>query len=117
MGFVETVSIVGYCIEAIGVIVVVIGSLASSYRYVATVRNSSPGQAYETFRQQLGRSIILGLEFLIAGDIVRTVVVADSLESVATLGLIILIRTFLSLTLFLETEGRLPWQEPKKEAA
>ena len=57
-----------------------------------------------------GRSIILGLEFLIAGDIIRTVVVADTLENVAVLGLIILIRTFLSVTLHLEVEGRWPWQ-------
>jgi uncharacterized membrane protein len=69
---------------------------------------------YRTYRQQLGRSIILGLEFLIAGDIIRTVVVADTLENVAVLGIIILIRSFLSVTLHLEVEGRWPWQ-PEQE--
>jgi uncharacterized membrane protein len=67
--------------------------------------------AYRSYRRQLGRSIILGLEFLIAGDIIRTVVVADTLANVAVLGLIILIRSFLSVTLFLEVEGRWPWQQ------
>ena len=71
------------------------------------------GIAYRTYRRQLGRSIILGLEFLIAGDIIRTVVVADTIENVAILGLIILIRSFLSVTLHLEVEGRWPWQTEK----
>ena len=62
----------------------------------------------------MGRSIILGLEFLIAGDIVRTVIVADTFENVAVLGLIILIRAFLSVTLHLEVEGRWPWQTEKQ---
>ena len=66
------------------------------------------------FRRQLGRSIILGLEFLIAGDIIRTVIVADTLANVAILGLIILIRTFLGLTLHLEVEGRWPWQTARQ---
>jgi uncharacterized membrane protein len=58
----------------------------------------------------VGRAILLGLEFLIAGDIIRTVVVAPTLQNVVVLGLIVLIRTFLSLSLQLEIEGKLPWQ-------
>ena len=57
---------------------------------------------------------MLGLEFLIAGDIIRTVIVAGTLESVAVLGMIILMRTFLSVTLHLEVEGRWPWQHDEK---
>ena len=110
MQFVEVISVVGYAIEGVGVLVVVLGSLVSSFVYISTFRQSADGQAYVIFRRQLGRSIILGLEFLIAGDIVRTVVVADTLENVAILGLIILIRSFLSVTLHLEVEGRWPWQ-------
>lgn len=53
---------------------------------------------------------MLGLEFLIAGDIIRTVVVAPTLQNVLVLGLIVLIRTFVSLSLQLEIEGKLPWQ-------
>ena len=66
-------------------------------------------EGYRTYRQNLGRASLLGLEFLIAGDIIRTVVVAPTLQNVLVLGLIVLIRTFLSLSLQLEIEGKLPW--------
>jgi uncharacterized membrane protein len=110
MQFAEIISIVGYAIEAIGVLVIVAGSCIASAAFIRTFRGLPEGVAYTTYRRQLGRSIILGLEFLIAGDIVRTVVVADTLENVAILGLIVLIRSFLSATLHLEVEGRWPWQ-------
>jgi uncharacterized membrane protein len=110
MQFTEIISLAGYAIEAIGVIVGVVGLCAATIVFVGTFRGLPNGVAYRTYRQQLGRSIILGLEFLIAGDIIRTVVVADTLENVAVLGLIILIRSFLSVTLHLEVEGRWPWQ-------
>lgn len=116
MEFTEIISIAGYSIEAVGVLVVVIGSCTSSILFIRTFRNLPEGVSYKKYRQQLGRSIMLGLEFLIAGDIVRTVVVADTLENVAILGLIILIRTFLSVTLHLEVEGRWPWQTEKHAA-
>ncbi len=113
MQFTEIISIAGYAIESVGVLVVVIGSCYSSYIFLTTYRRFPSGEAYRTYRRQLGRAIILGLEFLIAGDIIRTVVVADTFENVAVLGLIILIRSFLSLTLHLEVEGRWPWQPEK----
>ena len=115
MQFTEIISIAGYAIEAIGVLVVVVGSCISSVAFIRTFRQLPESIAYQTYRRQLGRSIILGLEFLIAGDIIRTVVVADTLENVAVLGLIILIRTFLSVTLHLEVEGRWPWQTEKQD--
>ena len=110
MEFTEIISIAGYAIEAIGVLVVVVGSIFSSITFIRSYRQLSEGIAYQRLRRQLGRSIILGLEFLIAGDIIRTVIVSDTLENVAVLGIIILIRTFLSMTLHLEIEGRWPWQ-------
>lgn len=110
MEFTEIISIAGYGIEAIGVLVVVLGSVVSSITFISTYQKLSEGTAYRIFRRQLGRSIILGLVFLIAGDIIRTVIVADTLENVAVLGIIILIRTFLSVTLHLDVEGRWPWQ-------
>ncbi len=113
MTFTEIISIAGYAIEAVGVLVIVVGSCLSSVAFIRTFRQLPEGIAYRTYRRQLGRSIILGLEFLIAGDIIRTVVVADTLENVAVLGLIILMRTFLSVTLHLEVEGRWPWQTEK----
>ncbi|MBH0200142.1 MAG: DUF1622 domain-containing protein [Nitrospira sp.] len=66
--------------------------------------------AYREFRSEVGRSIILGLEFLIAGEIIRTVTVTQTLESVGVLVVIVLIRSLLTLTLDLEIEGRWPWQ-------
>jgi uncharacterized membrane protein len=116
MQFTEIISIAGYAVETAGVIVVVVGSGIASAVFLRTFRALPQGIAYRTYRRQLGRSIILGLEFLIAGDIIRTVVVADTLENVAILGLIILIRSFLSVTLHLEVEGRWPWQTEKREA-
>ncbi|MFC1863149.1 DUF1622 domain-containing protein [Thermodesulfobacteriota bacterium] len=113
MQFTEVIAFAGYAIEAVGVLVVVLGSCVSSVVFVRTFRQLPEGIAYQTYRRQVGRSIILGLEFLIAGDIIRTVVVADTLENVAVLGLIILIRSFLSVTLHLEVEGRWPWQTEK----
>jgi uncharacterized membrane protein len=114
MQFTEIISLAGYSIEAFGVVVVVLGSSAATVVFLLTFRRLPTSVAYRTYRQQLGRSIILGLEFLIAGDIIRTVVVADTLENVAVLGIIILIRSFLSVTLHLEVEGRWPWQ-PEQE--
>ena len=116
MQFTDIISLTGYAIEAVGVLVVAVGTIMSSAVFVRTFRQLPEGVAYKTYRQQLGRSIILGLEFLIAGDIIRTVVVADTLENVAVLGLIILIRSFLSVTLHLEVEGRWPWQAEKPDA-
>jgi len=116
MQFTEYISLAGYAIEALGVSVIVLGSGISSFAFMRTFRQLPEGIAYRNYRRQLGRSIILGLEFLIAGDIIRTVVVANTLENVAILGLIILIRTFLSVTLHLEIEGRWPWQSGKHDA-
>lgn len=114
MDFKDIISVTGYSIEAVGVLVIIAGSVAASLRFLGRYRRQAEGVAYRAYRRQLGRSIILGLEFLIAGDIIRTVVVADTLANVAVLGLIILIRSFLSVTLFLEVEGRWPWQQSGK---
>ncbi|HES75856.1 MAG TPA: DUF1622 domain-containing protein [bacterium] len=116
MLFEEIVSIAGYAIEASGVLVVMLGSILATYTFVRSVRTLPDGVAYTSYRRQLGRSIILGLEFLIAGDIIRTVVVENTIESILILGLIVLIRTFLSVTLHLEIEGRWPWQEEKRDS-
>lgn len=110
MDFKELISITGYGIETIGVLVIIIGSAVASFRFLSNLRKEAEGVAYDVLRRRLGRAIILGLEFLIAGDIIRTVIVADTLTNVTILGLIILIRTFLGFTLHLEIEGRWPWE-------
>ena len=102
---------VGLVIDAAGVLVVVVGIVVAAIRLL--IRSSAPIGKYKQFRQDLGRGILLGLEFLVAADIIRTVAVTPTLESVLVLGLIVVIRTFLSLALQMEVEGRLPWQEEK----
>jgi uncharacterized membrane protein len=72
---------------------------------------------YRLLRENLGRAILLGLEFLIAGDIIRSLVVDPTILKVAVLGLIMLIRTFLSMTLQLEVDGRWPWQRQRGPSA
>ncbi|NKE71237.1 DUF1622 domain-containing protein [Candidatus Manganitrophus noduliformans] len=105
--------IIGTGVDAVGVVIIVIGALFSTGRFCFRMR-AAPGRSYRHYRQDLGRAILLGLEFLVAGDIIRTVVVAPTLENVIVLGLIVLIRTFLSIALEVELEGRWPWQNPKE---
>ena len=111
MEYKQLITVVGYGIESVGVIIIIIGSTASTWRFLQHFRQEAEDVAYRKYRGQLGRSIMLGLEFLVAGDIIRTVIVADTISNVAMLGMIVLIRTFLSFTLFLEVEGRWPWQK------
>jgi len=101
--------IVGTGVDGIGVFIVAAGALVATGRLLLH-RAHNTGNYYSSYRQDIGRAILLGLEFLIAGDIIRTVVVAPTIQNVLVLGLIVLIRTFLSLSLQLEIEGRLPWQ-------
>ena len=100
--------IIGTAVDGVGVFIVVVGALVATARLVLH-RAQSTGNYYSLYRQDVGRAILLGLEFLIAGDIIRTVVVAPTMQNVLVLGLIVLIRTFLSLSLQLEIEGKLPW--------
>ena len=102
--------VAGYIAEAAGVLTILAGALLATLWYLARLRSMTRIAAYREFRSDLGRSIVLGLEFLIAGDIIRTVTVTPTLESVAVLVVIVLIRTFLTITLELEIEGRWPWQ-------
>jgi uncharacterized membrane protein len=107
--FRDVMEVIGTAVDAVGVFIVVAGALFATGRFLLP-RPGDPGAAYRRYRQDLGRAILLGLEFLVAGDIIRTVVVAPTLENVVVLGLIVLIRTFLSMALELELEGHWPWQ-------
>jgi|SRR6267142_1459363 uncharacterized membrane protein len=107
--FRHIMEVVGTSVDGVGVFIVAGGMIVATLR-LATRRAHDSGNYYSLYRQDVGRAILLGLEFLIAGDIIRTVVVAPTLQNVVVLGLIVLIRTFLSLSLQLEIEGKLPWQ-------
>ena len=107
--FRRIMEVVGTSVDGVGVFIVAGGMLVATARLAAR-RARETGNYYSLYRQDVGRAILLGLEFLIAGDIIRTVVVAPTLQNVLVLGMIVLIRTFLSLSLQLEIEGRLPWR-------
>ncbi len=96
-------------IEVAGVIVILTGGIAAGIRYLRE-RHQSPPEPYRRLRSSLGRSILLGLELLVAADIINTVAFAPTLESLAVLAGIVVIRTFLSLALEVEIEGRWPWR-------
>jgi uncharacterized membrane protein len=107
--FTEVVEGIGLVIDGLGVLAIVLGILLATLRFAAGTRRE--GNSYRQYRQDLGRGILLGLEFLVAADIIRTVAVTPTLQGVLILGLIVLIRTFLSIGLQVEVEGRWPWQE------
>jgi uncharacterized membrane protein len=108
--FTEVVDAVGKGVDAVGVAVIVVGAFAATV--IAALRLRRRGRpVYQPYRQQLGRSILLGLEFLVAADIIRTVAITPTFTSVGVLAGIVLIRTFLSFALELEITGRWPWDK------
>ena len=114
MTFQEILERVGQAADATGVGVIVVGITVASVVALAALLRRDPG-TYEDYRRRLGRSILLGLEILVAADIIRTVAVTPTLASVAVLAVIVLIRTFLSFSLELEITVRWPWQKPSPE--
>ena len=106
--FRTVIEAVGIVIDAAGVLAIVVGLLVAAVRYATTGRTRPDG--FRMLRQDLGRGILLGLEILIAADIIRTVAITPTLDGVLVLGVIVLIRTFLSMALQVELEGRWPWQ-------
>lgn len=107
----EFVHIAGDATEAAGILLIVGGVIVASVRSVT--RSMAAAQSrYQRYRHDLGRAIVLGLEVLVAADIIRTVAFSPTMDSLAALALIIVIRTFLSWSLALELEGRWPWQRP-----
>ena len=101
-------------IEIAGILVIVIGTIAATITFLRERTISRNDGAFHQFRSSLGRSILLGLEFLVAADIINTVAIEPTLESLAVLAGIVLIRTFLSFALEVEIEGRWPWQKNRR---
>jgi uncharacterized membrane protein len=110
VSLVEIIEGIGTAIDAIGVAVIAGGAVLAVFMTLGKGRREDGG-AYDFFRRRLGRAILLGLEFLVAADIIRTVAVTPTGESVAVLAGIVLIRTFLSFSLQLEMTGAWPWQQ------
>ncbi len=111
MDFVQAVELTGKAIDTAGVSVTVVGAVTAGVMALRDLRTHAKN-VYRNFRSYLGRSILLGLELLVAADIIRTVAVTPTLNSVLVLGVIVIIRTFLSFSLELEITGRWPWQKP-----
>ncbi|NVP56932.1 DUF1622 domain-containing protein [Mycoplana rhizolycopersici] len=96
-------------LEFFGVSVILVGVVVATIGYIRDLLSSRRGAAYENYRANLGRGILLGLEILIGADIIATIISPLTWESVGLLGLIVLIRTFLSFSLEAEIDGHWPW--------
>ncbi len=111
MALKSLVEIVVLAAELAGVAVIVLGALALCLHFArALLRGQQVSEAYRPLRRNLGRVILLGLEFLVAADIVRTVSARPSFQDLGVLGALVVIRTFLSFALEIEINGRLPWK-------
>ncbi len=118
MQFQEYVGLAAQVVEGAGVLVILVGAALAGLVVAVRAARGATDDLYVQFRRYLGRAILLGLEFLVAADIIRTVSHDPTLTGVLVLAFIVLIRTFLSFTIQLEVEGRWPWQkEPSGEGA
>ena len=110
MQFKDVVEVVGKTVDAVGVIAIVAGIVWASWSSLR--RWPGDPDEFRLYRQRLGRAILLGLELLVAADIIRTVAVTPTFESAGVLGIIVVIRTVLSFSLEVELDGRWPWAKP-----
>lgn len=113
MEFLSLVEKLGGVLDVVGALVIVVGIVVISILFLKDWldHTRSAYDDYKRYRQNLGRVILLGLEFLIAGDIIRSVAGTPTFASVGILAIIVLIRTFLGAALELEINGRFPWQK------
>jgi uncharacterized membrane protein len=110
MNFTQMMETVAKGFEILGVSVILVGLVLASYRALVLVVRHDAAGAYVRWRSMFGRSVLLGLEVLVAGDIIRTVAIDPTIDNLLVLGLLVLIRTFLSWSLEVEIDGRWPWQ-------
>jgi len=117
LGWIELASL---SIEVLAVAIIVFAVLYGTARFIlrSLKYQLAEEERYARYKHTLGRALLLGLEILVAADVVRTVALEATLQSVVVLGLLVLIRTFLSWSLVVEIEGRWPWQptRPRLEA-
>ncbi|MCC5863948.1 MAG: DUF1622 domain-containing protein [Wenzhouxiangella sp.] len=107
--FFDTVNMLVHVLEAVGIVVILGGFIYATIIYILHLGRWTTHQLYLDYRRRSVRGLILGLEFLVAADIIKTVAVEYTMESVIMLAIIIVIRTFLVFALHLEIEGRFPW--------
>ena len=112
----EWIEFAALAIEVLAVAIIVVAIFYAMIRYaIHTALHPEEENHYQDLKIRLGKALLLGLEILVAADVVRTVALEATLQSVAVLGLLVLIRTFLSWALVVEIEGRWPWQPGGKE--
>jgi uncharacterized membrane protein len=112
----EVIEYFAVAIEVFAVAVITISIISATHLYLKQRQNhDDPGTAYRGFRGRLGSGLLLGLEILVAADVVRTVALEPTLESAGVLGLLVVIRIALSWSLVVEIEHRWPWQSERPE--
>ena len=109
----QIVHLAAHGIEVAGIAIIVFGAIAASgvFLYQASHLRLGFARTYHRYRGNLGRGILLGLEFLVAADIIGTVAVEPTFRNLGVLGVIVLIRTFLSFSLEVEIDGHWPWRD------
>ena len=117
----NAVLVAAYGIEVIGVLLLILGFLAASASAARQYVNGPRDDLFRRYRRHLAQSMMIGLEFLVAGDIISTVLVRHSLQDLLGLGIVVAIRTVLVFTIHLEVEGCWPWKQnaertPKEQA-
>lgn len=116
---IQFVEVAALIIELLAVAIIVSAVLVGMWRYLRHMvsERSLVGDRFNEYRMVLARALLLGLEILVAADIVKTVVLEPTLQSVGVLGLLVIIRIFLGWSLIVEMEGRWPWQGKAEESA
>ena len=112
----ELIEWVAQGIEVLAVVIIMGGIIYSIGRYFFHQRQKTD-DAYKRFKDKIGKALLLGLEFLVAADIIRTVALSPTLQNIVVLGVLVLIRTFLSWSLVLEIEGRWPWKAKAEQSS
>ena len=115
LNFDQIFGVLGKAIEVIGVAIMIIGGIGATIIYGRRMLARKWDNAYHAYRSSLGRAILLGLEFLVAGDIIGTVAIEPTYETLGVLAAIVGIRTFLSFSLEAEIDGHWPWQRSNFE--
>jgi uncharacterized membrane protein len=110
----EVIEAAALGIEALAVAIILIAVIYGTIRYLIDQRTARSANAYSSYKVQLGRALLVGLELLVAADIVRTVALNPTLINVAILGFLVFIRTFLRWSLVVEIEGHWPWKAERE---
>lgn len=110
----EWIEVAALSLELLAVLIIIVGAVVSTAIFVFRFSRAREQRLarYTSYKVQLGRGLLLGLEMLVAGDIIRTVALELTLSNVTVLGILVLIRTFLSWSITVEIEHRWPWQQP-----